>query len=404
MSAAGIGASVPRLEDDRFLRGKGQYVADFRVAGTREVAFVRSPIAHGRVRRIEVPEKHRQAVFTAREMAGVKPISSTPQLRGYQHSTEPILAADKVRYVGEMVAMCVAPTRAEAEDVAATVTLDLDELPVVTDMIAARGRDAPLVHDDWADNIVMEFFADGPVDPVAAGAPIKVSREIRTARHCMFPMEGRGTLAWWDARLRFLTVVSSTQFPHCVQTGIAHCLGLEHGQVRVISPDVGGGFGYKGLLTREEVALAWLALRLGHPVRWIEDCREHLTANANCREHHYRITGYADRQGRLLALDCDASVDAGAYSTYPISSGLEAAQIASLLPGPYDFSAYRCRAAAVATNKCAILAYRGVARTGVCLALEVIMDAIAREVGLEPYEVRLRNLVRPDQMPFDNVD
>jgi carbon-monoxide dehydrogenase large subunit len=403
MSAAGIGASVPRLEDDRFLRGKGQYVADFRVAGTREVAFVRSPIAHGRVRRIEVPEKHRQAVFTAREMAGVKPISSTPQLRGYQHSTEPILAADKVRYVGEMVAMCVAPTRAEAEDVAATVTLDLDELPVVTDMIAARGRDAPLVHDDWADNIVMEFFADGPVDPVAAGAPIKVSREIRTARHCMFPMEGRGTLAWWDARLRFLTVVSSTQFPHCVQTGIADCLGLEHGQVRVISPDVGGGFGYKGLLTREEVALAWLALQLGHPVRWIEDCREHLTANANCREHHYRITGYADRQGRLLALDCDASVDAGAYSTYPISSGLEAAQIASLLPGPYDFSAYRCRAAAVATNKCAILAYRGVARTGVCLALEVIMDAIAREVGLEPYEVRLRNLVRPEQMPFDNV-
>jgi aerobic carbon-monoxide dehydrogenase large subunit len=403
MSATGIGASVPRKEDDRFLRGKGQYVADFRIPGAREVAFVRSPIAHGRLRRIEVREEHRHAVFTVQDMTGVKPISSTPQLRGYKHSTEPILAAVKVRYVGEMVAMCVAPTRAEAEDVAASVTVDLDELPVVSDMIAAQGRDAPLIHDEWADNIVMEFFAGGPVDQVAAGAPIKVSREIRTARHCMFPMEGRGVVAWWDPRLRFLTVVSSTQFPHCVQTGLADCLGLQHGQIRVISPDVGGGFGYKGLLTREEVALGWLAMHAGHPVRWIEDCREHLTANANCREHHYRITGYADREGRLLALDCDASVDAGAYSTYPISSGLEAAQIASLLPGPYDFSAYRCRAAAVATNKCAILAYRGVARTGVCLALEVIMDAIAREVGLEPYEVRLRNLVRPEQMPFDNV-
>jgi carbon-monoxide dehydrogenase large subunit len=131
----------------------------------------------------------------------------------------------------------------------------------------------------------------------------------------------------------------------------------------------------------------------GTAVRWLEDCREHLTANANCREHHYRITGYADANGRLLALDCDASVDAGAYSVYPTSSALEAAQVTSLLPGPYDFTLYRCRSAAVATNKCPILPYRGVARTGVCLAVEAIMDAIAREAGIEPCEVRLRNLV-----------
>ena len=178
---------------------------------------------------------------------------------------------------------------------------------------------------------------------------------------------------------------------------------FDDGAVRIISPDVGGGFGYKGLLCREEVALGWLALQVNHPVRWLEDCREHLSANANCREHHYTITGYASREGKLLAIDCVGYVDAGAYSDYPISSAPEAAQIANLLPGPYTFSTYRCRSAAVATNKCPIIPYRGVARSGICLAIELVMDAIAREAGLEPYEVRLRNMVRPDQMPFDNV-
>jgi carbon-monoxide dehydrogenase large subunit len=191
--------------------------------------------------------------------------------------------------------------------------------------------------------------------------------------------------------------------PHIVQTGLAECLGLSDGAVRVISPDVGGGFGYKGLLCREEVVLGWLALHFGHPLRWLEDCREQLSANANCREHHYVITGYADSDGRLLGIDCEASVDAGAYSVYPTSAALEAGMIPSLVPGPYDFSAYRCSAAAVATNKCPILPYRGVARSGVCLAIELVMDAIARQAGIEPYEVRLRSLVRPDQMPFDNV-
>ena len=198
-------------------------------------------------------------------------------------------------------------------------------------------------------------------------AAIKVTREIRTSRHCMFPMEGRGVVAYRDQRLRYLTLITSTQFPHSVQTGLCECLGLDDGAVRIISPDVGGGFGYKGLLCREEVALGWLALQVNHPVRWLEDCREHLSANANCREHHYTITGYASREGKLLAIDCVGYVDAGAYSDYPISSAPEAAQIANLLPGPYTFSTYRCRSAAVATNKCPIIPYRGVARSGICL-------------------------------------
>ena len=313
------------------------------------------------------------------------------------------MATGKLRFVGEMVAMCVADTRAEAEDIVAAVTLDFDELPAVTDMRAACAPGSPLVHEEWGDNIFVEFNEGSPIDEVAKTAAIKVSRNIRTARHCMFPMEGRGVLAYRDPRLRYLTLITSTQFPNSVQTGLAECLGLEHGNVRIISPDVGGGFGYKGLLCREEVALGWLALQVDYPVRWLEDCREHLTANANCREHHYQISGYANADGKLLAIECVGHVDAGAYSSYPISSSVEAAQIANLLPGPYIFSAYRCRSTAVATNKCPIIPYRGVARTGVCLAIEVVMDAIAREVGLEPYEVRLRNMVRPEQMPFNNV-
>jgi carbon-monoxide dehydrogenase large subunit len=219
----------------------------------------------------------------------------------------------------------------------------------------------------------------------------------------MFPIEGRGVIAYRDARLRLLTLITSTQFPHSVQTGLSECLGIEHGRLRIISPDVGGGFGYKGLLCREEVALGWLAQQVDYPVRWLEDCRERLSANANCREHHYQITGYATADGKLVGIDCIAHVDAGAYSSYPISSSLEAAQIPNLLPGPYVLSAFRCRSAAVATNKCPILPYRGVARTGVCLAIETIMDAIAREAKLEPHEVRLRNMVGPEQMPFDNI-
>lgn len=402
MNRFGIGARVPRKEDDRFLRGRGQYVGDLRFPGMRDVAFVRSPVAHGRILRVEAPAGLRSAVFTAEDMAGVRPIEATPPIPGFRHSVEPILATGKVRHVGEPVAMCLGRTRAEAEDVAAEVALDIEELPAVVDLDAARAPDAPRLHEDWPDNVFVEFCEGTPLDAAVKAAPIVVRRRIRTARHCMFPMEGRGVVAYRDTRHGQLVVVSSTQFPNSVQTGLCACLGLDHGAVRIVSPDVGGGFGYKGLLCREEVALGWLALRLGHPVRWLEDCREHL-ANANCREHDYDIAAYATEDGRLIGVECVAAVDAGAYSSYPISAGLEAAQIANLLPGPYDFAHYHCRSAAVATSKCPILPYRGVARTGVCLAIETVMDDIARAAGIEPYEARLRNMVEPRRMPWENV-
>ncbi|MGO4395928.1 xanthine dehydrogenase family protein molybdopterin-binding subunit [Variovorax sp. M-6] len=402
MAGQGVGARVLRKEDDRLMRGRGQFVADIRLAGMQDVAFVRSPLAHARIVGIDVPAEFEDRVYTVAHLGSVKPVRAVSGLPGFKISEQPILAQGKVRHVGETVAMCVARTRAEAEDIAAAVRLDLDEMPVVHDMLLGREPESARLHEAWSDNVFLEANVNVGIEQVL-DAPIKVSRELRTSRQAMAPMEGRGVVAHWDSRLEQLVVYTSTQIPHIVRTGLAECLGLDEGQVRVISPDVGGGFGYKGILLTEEVAIAWLAIHRGHPVRWIEDRREHLTAGANCREHHYRITAYADRGGRLLGIDCEATVDSGAYSSYPFSACLEAAQVASILPGPYDFPGYRCKTYSVATNKCPILPYRGVARTGVCFAMELILDAVAHECGVEPYEVRRQSLVRPEQMPFDNI-
>jgi carbon-monoxide dehydrogenase large subunit len=400
----GVGAPLPRKEDERFMRGRGRYVADIKPAGTREVAFLRSPLAHARILGARVPVDVRDKVFLAQDLTGVQPIRAVSALPGFKPSVQPALADEKVRYVGELVAMCVADTRAEAEDIAARVEIDFEELAAIHDMLQARDADAALLHEEWGDNVFLESFVDvGDVDAVAARAAIKVEREFRTARQCMSPIEGRGVIAEWDTRLEQLIMHSATQMPHIVRSGLAECLGIDHGRVRIISPDVGGGFGYKGILLAEEVALGWLAMRLGCPVRWIEDRREQLTANANCREHHYKITGYADENGKLLGLEAQAHVDSGAYSAYPFSACLESAQVGSILPGPYDFEAFRCRTWSSATNKPPILPYRGVARTGVCFATELVLDAIAREAGKEPHEVRLMNLPSADAMPFDNI-
>ena len=403
MANQGVGASIARKEDDRLMRGRGRYVGDFGLAGQLEAAFVRSPVAHARITGIDIPDDIRSRVFTHADMAGVKPIRAVSALPGFKPSSQPALASDKVRQVGETIAMCVAPTRAGAEDMADRVAVDFEILPAVSDMLAARDAGAPLVHEAWGDNVFLETSVEDDIESVAARAAVKITREFRTARQCMAPIEGKGVLAEWDGRLRQLTVISAAQLPHIVRTGLAECLGLDHASVRVIAPDVGGGFGYKGILAPEEVCIAWLARHLERPVRWLEDRREHLTANANCREHHYIVTGYADAEGRLLALDAEATVDAGAYSAYPFSACLEAAQIASILPGPYIMDAFRCKTWSVASNKPPILPFRGVARPGVCFALELVIDAIARAVGREPHEVRLDNLVKPEQMPFDNI-
>jgi carbon-monoxide dehydrogenase large subunit len=399
-TGSGVGQRVPRKEDDRYLRGKGEFIADIRLAGMRELAFVRSPLAHARIIAIAKPDHD---VFTAADLIGVRPIVANSALAGFKPSAQPPLATDKVRHVGEAIAVCVADTRAAAEDLAEQVDVTYQELPAITDMLAARAPGAPLVHEAWGDNVFLETRVEADLSQIRATAAITVRRHLRTARQCMSPLEGRGVVAVWDRRQEQLILHSSTQMPHIIRTGLVGCLGLAEDQVRVIAPDVGGGFGYKGILLPEEVTACFLARHLGHPVRWIEDRREQLAGNANCREHDYDITAYADADGHLLAVECEATVDAGAYSIYPFSACLEAAQVASILPGPYLMDAFRCIAWSSATNKPGIVPYRGVARAGVCYAIESILDDVAHAAKLEPFEVRLRNLVPPERMPFDNI-
>ena len=403
MIAKGVGARLPRKEDRRFLLGEGEYVANIRLPGMLDVAFVRSPVAHARIKGITKPEKNSDAVFTAEDLKGVNPIRAVSALKGFKPSEQPILARDKLRQVGELVAMCVAPTRAEAEDLADLTEINFEELPAVVDMLEARLKPPALVHEEWGDNVFLESLVDDDLSAVKREAAVTVQRRIRTARQHMSPMEGRGVVCEWNRRLGQLVMYSAAQMPHINRAGLAECLGLDQGAIRVIAPDVGGGFGYKGILLPEEVALAWLCRRLSRPVRWIEDRREQLSAGANCREHHYDLTLYADAKGTILGLDCEATVDSGAYSSYPFSACLEAAQVSSILPGPYKMERYRCRTWSVATNKAPILPYRGVARTGVCFALELMIDAAARELKIEPHEMRLANLVQPGEMPFNNI-
>lgn len=400
----GIGVRLPRKEDDRFMRGRGSYVGDIKMPGVADVAFLRSPLAHGRIVSVTAPEELADRFFTAADMAAsVKPIRAVSGLPGFKPSSQPALAEGKVRFAGELVAMCLGRTRAEAEDAVAQVMAEIEPLPPLADFAVAEQPDAIRVHEEWSDNIYLETRIEKGDRARIEGAAIEVEREIRLSRQCMVPLEGKGTIAWWDTRLDQLVVYTSTQLPHMMRTGLAECLGLEERQVHVVAPDVGGGFGFKCVLQPEELCVAWLALTRKKPFRWIEDRREHLVAAANTREHHYRIKAFADAEGRLLGIEADVAVDVGAYSVWPFSACLESAQIASILPGPYQMPFYACRTRSVATNKPPFMPYRGVARTGVCFALELMIDAIARQAGLEPADVRLKNLVLPEQMPFTNI-
>ena len=399
----GIGARMSRLEDRRLLHGKGRFIADIRLHGMLEMAFLRSPLAHARINKITKPDGAVGRVFVADDLIGVSGIRADSALPGFKSSIQPILAESKVRHVGEPIAACLADSRARAEDLAELVEVGFDELSAVHDLKKARDPAAPLLHEDWGENVFLESAVDIDFEAAIAGAASVVTRHYQTARQCMAPIEGRGLVAVWDRTLEVLTLHSATQMPHIVRTGLAGCLGLDHGQIRVIAPDVGGGFGYKGILLAEEVCAGFLAMTLDRPIRWIEDRREHLTGGANCREHFYEVTGYAAADGELLAVDCSAIVDAGAYSAYPFSACLESAQVASILPGPYKLRGYRCKTWSVATNKPPILPFRGVARTGVCFAMESMMDALARDLDISPEAIRHRNLVLAEQMPFTNI-
>jgi aerobic carbon-monoxide dehydrogenase large subunit len=397
----GIGASIKRREDERFLHGRGQYVADIMLPGMLHAAFLRSPHAHARIKAIRKPEGRQDRVFVAADLTGLKPIRSSPNFANFKHAEFPVLAANKVRYAGEQVALAIAETAAEAEDLLHEIEIDYEPLSPVVDMKRALEPGAALVHDHWSDNMFCETRFDyGDLDAAIKAAKHVVTREYRMNRQTPMPLEGRACLAHLDRRTDEVVVYVSHQLPVPLQIGLSQFMGIPQRRLRVICPDVGGAFGLKTYLEGETVAVTWAALRLGRPVRWIQDRYEHLVCDASCRDHWYRVTGYADETGKLLGIDCEAWCDTGAYSPWPWPAGIEASTAPGNIQGPYDVKAVRGRAVTVATNKPPGQPYRGVARPGACFGHEAIMDALARELGREPYELRLHNLVRPEQMPY----
>jgi len=400
----GIGASVKRNEDRRFLDGQGEYLGDLRVPGMAEVAFLRSPLANARIRSIDVPEAYRGSVFFAKDIAFAKPIVAASTAKGFNASDYPALVSDKVRFVGDLIGICIAPTRAEAEDIAQACVIDFEELPAVWDIDVALDADAPRVHDHWPNNVYFDSkIENGDLDAVRAKAAVTVRKSLRMGRHVGVSMEGRGVLAHYNRRLDELTVYSSTQFPHVIRTIMAQCLGVSEAKLRVIAPDVGGGFGPKNNFHPEELAIAALSMKLNRPLRWIEDRREHLIASPHAREHRYDLTAYADARGKLLGLEARVVVDAGAYSVWPWTAAMEAGMSSGIMTGPYDIPVYHARALTLATNKSPLGPYRGVGRTGACFAIETLVDAVAHAVGREPADVRIENMVPISAMPYRSV-
>lgn len=397
----GIGARVMRNEDARFLSGHGNYLPDIEIPGTREIAFVRSPIAHGRISQIDIPARYRSQVFLMGDLGAVEPVRAVLNHPDFKIADYPAMAIDVVRFAGEPIAMCVGTSRAEAEDIASEVFVDFEELPVVLDARASAARTAPLLHSAWGDNIVfVSTIENGDIAAARRAATVTVERDLRMGRQCVVSLEGRGVLAYRDRRLDELVIYSSTQQPHIIRTVLARLLGEPEHRLRVIAPDVGGGFGVKNNLQQEEIAIAALARKVDFPVRWIEDRREHLTASAQAREHFYKMKLHADRTGKILGLEAEVIVDAGAYSIWPWSAAMEANMVVGVMPGPYQIPAYRGTGTTVVSNKPPLGPYRGVGRPGACFALERMIEELARTVQREPHEVRLDNMVRPEQMPY----
>ena len=392
MGEQGIGARLLRKEDDRYMRGRGQYRRRHqaaRHAGGGVPAQPAGACAH----QGDPHSRRRSATACSSPRTWRAWRRSAPTRRCRASSRRCSRSWRRARCATSASwSPCASRRRAPRPRTSPPRSSSISSRCRSSPTCWRRARPgAPLVHEHWGDNLFLTTSIDVDFEAVKAKAAVSVTRELRTSRQVMSPLEGRGVVAALALAAR---PAASSPPPPSSRTSCApgwpNASGIDEGQIRVVAPDVGGGFGYKGILLPEEVALAWATRKVGAPLRWIEDRRESLTANANCREHHYILTAYADADGRLLALDCEATVDSGAYSAYPFSACLEAGQVGSILPGLYDFPHYRCRAYSVATNKPPILPYRGVARTGVCFALEVTLDALARKLGIEPNDAALQ--------------
>ena len=401
-------------EAEPLLRGRGTFVGDLRLPGMLHAAVLRSPHAHARILGVDASRALRMPgvarVVTGEEVKDaiaafppsfeihpppwleqVKPVLKGPRAR--------VLAVDKAHYVGEPVAMVVAEDRYRAEDAVEAIHVDYRELTPLVDPEAALAPGAERVHDGADDNVVFHFrIAKGDAERALETAPHRIAERFHHRRHGAAPMEGRGVAAMAETRPRRLTVWSSTQVPHSVRRQVAAQLGMAEETIRVVAPHVGGGFGPKVLVYPEEVLVPYLALELQRPVQWIEDRREHFISTAHARDQvHYVEAGF-DREGRIVALKDRFLLDNGAYNPLGLT---DAYNTSAHLQGPYRIPNLAVTGTCVATNKVPNAPYRGAGRPEAVFVMERCIDRIAGELGLDPAEVRFRNFVTPDQIPYD---
>ncbi len=395
---AWVGRSIRRLEDPALLTGRGRFTAD--LPATHRVRFVRSSFAAGEIKKISVPDN--AMVFTAADLAMVKPITPALHKFNYVAVAQPVLASGFVRFVGEPIAAVVAPSEAEAEDLADDVLVDIAEAAPVIDARAALADDAPTVHAEAARNLVVEGKIETPGFAAAQQtAHCQVTVEARSRRQNATPIEARAGHAAFDPASGRVTLTCATQMPHLMRTAIADLIGMAEAELRVIAPDVGGGFGQKMSLAPEYAVLVWLARKLQSSVAWTEDRRENLVASFHSRDQYIRLQGAFDADAKIVALAADVTANVGAYSCYPTTCAVEPLMAMAELPGPYDIRAYACVARGVLTNTCPMAPYRGVSRPVITMALERLMDRAAAQFGLDPVEIRRRNLI--DKFPYTSA-
>src|SRR5438876_2171268 len=413
MGAKYFGAAVRRREDPRFLRGEGRFLDDVRVAGLLHVAFLRSPYAHAMIRAIRT-ERARAApgvvaVFTFADLESwMKPLplfgAPPPGLAAaiafeIRQAPQFALCRDRARYVGEIVAMVVAESRARAEDAAEAIEVDWEPRSVVTDMRQAAEPGTPLVHEAWGTNVGVGFtHAIGDVEAAFARADLVMSETFHIQRYVGMPLESRGAVAVWDRRDGTLTTWNSTQVSHFVQQGLAGALGLPHHKVRVIAPDLGGGFGTKASGYPEDHLVPIAAIVLNRPVKWVEDRREHMMSAAHARHQVHTISLAARRDGTIVGLRDRIWLDLGAYNVWGIV--LPYNTVAHLI-GPHRIKSMRVDVRGVVTNKTPNAPYRGAGRPEAVFAMDRALDCLARELRMDPAEIRRHNYIRADELPYD---
>jgi carbon-monoxide dehydrogenase large subunit len=394
------------------LLGRGRFVADLNPTtgpGLLHAAFVRSPHAHADVGAIDVTAALQapgvETVLTAATL-GDPYLLALLERDEFVPTRMPILAGDTVRFVGEPVAAVIADDAYRAEDAIELVEVDWEPRAAVASIEAATARGAPRLHEGACGNCLVDLlmFDDDRLQDIFGTAAVTVRATFRSARVAALPLEGRACLAEWDDRDDQLVLHVSTQVPHQVRSGVAQALGLPERQVRVIAPDVGGGFGLKCVVGREEVAVAAAALRLRRPVRWAEDRQENLTAAFHGHEQRYQVRAAFSQDGRILGLDAEIDCDTGAYSAFPFTCAVEPLMASTELPGVYKVPAYRARGRAIATNKAPAAPYRGVSRPQIVLVMERLMEKAAEALGLDPLEVRRVNLISPGEFPYRGVN